>query len=286
MALKSSILGSQAGVMRALIRSGLGRSPGRKSEMVVLVSLWNCVLALQPDWFIAVGSLGSALLALALALGLKEWILRPRITLLLRHRSMPDAISDCVVTRRIDTGETAAFVRLRLDNRGRSTARRVGVRVLQVHQWAHDHEQWIRARPELEGRQLRPSNQLLDRHDADLLDVFPASDRIIALVSVDCDPESDGSSPILLEIGYPRPPNHAHALEPGTWKLELLVCGDNIDAQRYFVVVSFDGRWTEGEHDEIWDHFRVDGPSTTRPLRPSSGAAGTVVGEKAYAETH
>jgi hypothetical protein len=78
--------------------------------------------AVHPEWFIASASVRSGLLALALALGLKEWIFRPRERLLLGHRSLPDEISDRVVTRRIDTGEFAAFVRLRLANRGRSTA--------------------------------------------------------------------------------------------------------------------------------------------------------------------
>jgi hypothetical protein len=36
------------------------------------------------QWIIAVGSVGSALVALALGFGLEEWIVRPRVTLLLR----------------------------------------------------------------------------------------------------------------------------------------------------------------------------------------------------------
>ena len=50
-------------------------------------------------------------------------------------------------------------------------------------------------------------------------------------------------------------------LDTGAWQLELLVCGDNIKAQRYFVTVSFDGTSPELESPEIWNHFRVDGPS-------------------------
>jgi hypothetical protein len=51
----------------------------------------------------------------------------------------------------------------------------------------------------------------------------------------------DSPSGFFVEIGQPWPPNRANALDPGTWKLELLVCGDNIEAQRYFVTVSYDG---------------------------------------------
>jgi hypothetical protein len=88
--------------------------------------------------------MASALLALALALGLKEWIFRPRVRLLLRHQTEPEEISDRVVTKRLETAETGAFVRLRVDNRGRSTARRVGVRVLQVHTWDEQGGRWMR----------------------------------------------------------------------------------------------------------------------------------------------
>jgi hypothetical protein len=70
------------------------------------------IIAVQAEWFIASASVGSGLFAVALALGPKEWIFPPRVGLLHRHRSLPDEISDHVVTKRIDTGETAAFVRL------------------------------------------------------------------------------------------------------------------------------------------------------------------------------
>jgi hypothetical protein len=222
---------------------------------------------IEPQWFIASASVASALLALALALGLKEWIFRPRVQLLLRHRSKPDEISDRVVTKRLETGETAAFVRLRVDNRGRSTAQRVGVRVLQIHTWDHSGARWIRARPELDGRLLQPSNQVAS--EPDTVDVFPNSDRIVDIASVGSRPEDGGPNPLFIEIGHPWPPNRANVLEPGAWRLELLVCGDNISAQRYFVTVCFDGCWPEPEGPGIWDHFRVDGPSLHAMSEPT-----------------
>jgi hypothetical protein len=77
--------------------------------------------------------------------------------------------------------------------------------------------------------------------------------------------EGDGPGPVFVEIGQPWPPNRANALEPGTWKLDLLVLADNIKAQRYFITVSFDGNWPELDGPAIWDHLRVDGPSSRRP---------------------
>lgn len=207
------------------------------------------------QWIIAIASLGSALIALALAFGLKEWLFRPRVRMVLRGRSEPDAISDRVLTQRIDTGETAAFIRLRLANSGRSTARNVGVRILQVHRWDDADTRWTRTRPELDGRLLQPSNQLPS--EPDTVDVFPYSDRIVDLASVGFERERA----LHVEIGHPWPPNAANVLAPGRWKLSLLVCGDNIKAQHRHVVVGFDGHPTDPETDAIWEHFTVEGPS-------------------------
>jgi hypothetical protein len=83
------------------------------------------VLAVETtQWIIAIGSFGSALVALALALGLKDWFFRPRLRLVLGHASDPEETSDRIVTKRLESGETAAFVRLRLDNRGLDCAKR------------------------------------------------------------------------------------------------------------------------------------------------------------------
>jgi len=211
------------------------------------------------QWIIAIGSVGSALVALALGLGLRDWVARPRVRLVLRHADDPEEISDRVVTKRLVSGETAAFVRLRLDNRGRSTARNVAVRVLKVHRWDPASGDWLRSRPELDGRLLQPSNQL--ESEPDLVDVFPYSDRIVDLASVDHDRAAQGASPIFVEISRPWPPNEANVLEPGTWRLELLVCGDNITPERSFVTLSFDGAWPQPESSAIWEHFVVGGPA-------------------------
>jgi hypothetical protein len=211
------------------------------------------------QWLIAIGSLSSALIALALAFGLKEWVARPRVRLLLRHESDPEDLSDRLVTKRLETAETAAFVRLRVDNRGRSTARNVGVAVLKVHHWDPRNGTWVRARPELDGRLLQPSNQ--QAGDPGLVDVFPHSDRVVDLASVELARSSDAASPVFIEISHPWPPNQANALEPGTWRLELLVRGDNIKPERSFVTVSFDGMLPEEASADIWEHLTVLGPS-------------------------
>ena len=77
--------------------------------------------------------------------------------------------------------------------------------------------------------------------ELDLVDVFPHTDRIVDLASVDLARVSDGANPIFVEISHPWPPNEANILEPATWRLELLVCGDNIRPERSFATLSFDG---------------------------------------------
>jgi hypothetical protein len=134
----------------------------------------------------------------------------------------------------------------------------VGVRVLKVHHWDPASGAWVRSRPELGGRLLQPSNQLAS--EPDLVDVFPYSDRIVDLASVDYGRVSEGRSPIFVEISHPWPPNEANILEPATWQLELLVVGDNVTPERSFVTVSFDGSWPRVDDLAIWEHFLVHGP--------------------------
>ena len=217
------------------------------------------------QWIIAVGSLGSALVALSLGFGLKDWVVRPRVRLVLRRNDDPDEISDRVVTQRLSTGELAAFIRLRVDNRGRSTARNVAVRLLKTLRWDHDGAEWIRSRPELDGRLLQPSNHQMS--EPDLIDVFPYTDRIVDLVSVQPGEAADDPHTLSIEISRPWPPNGANLLDPATWRLELLVCGDNIRPERCFVTVTFDGNWPDPGSAAIWEHFLIEGPSQdgTRP---------------------
>jgi hypothetical protein len=233
------------------------------------------------QWIIAAGSIGSALIALALALGLKEWVFRPRVRLALRHESDPEENSDRIVTKRLRNGEAAAYVRLRLVNVGRTTARNVAVNILRVHRWDPVRAEWIRSRPELDGRAPQPSNQL--EHQPDLVDVFPHTDRILDLASVDLTPSPDDAKPIFVEITQPWPPNEANVLDAATWRLELLVCGDNIKPERSFFSLSFDGTLAEAESAGIWDHFVVQGPFHDISVSPATqgNAEGTPVRARA-----
>jgi hypothetical protein len=75
------------------------------------------------------------------------------------------------------------------------------------------------------------------------------TDRIVDLASIDLARVSDGANPIFVEISHPWPPNEAIILVPASWRLELLVCGDNIRPERSFVTLSFDGTWPQAESE-------------------------------------
>ena len=130
--------------------------------------------------------------------------------------------------------------------------------ILRVHRWDPVRAEWIRSRPELDGRALQPSNHL--EHQPDLVDVFPHTDRIVDLASVDLTPSPDEANPIFVEVTQPWPPNEANVLDAAMWRLELLVCGDNIKPERSFFSLSLDGSWPQADSAGIWDHFAVQGP--------------------------
>ena len=153
---------------------------------------------------------------------------RPKVRLVLGQEPNPAENSDRIVTKRLRNGETAAYVRVRVVNDGRTTARNVAVNILRVDRWDPERREWIRSRPELDGRPLQPSNQL--ENQPDLVDVFPHTHRILDLSSIDLAPSSNGADRIFVEISQPRPPNEANVQESATWRLELLVCGDNSHA--------------------------------------------------------
>jgi hypothetical protein len=119
----------------------------------------------------------------------------------------------------------------------------------------------VRARPELDGRLLQPSNQLAS--EPDLADVFPKSDRIVDRFRRPRSRDRRRQTAVRRKSAVHGHPTGANALESETWRLELLVCGDNIKPERSFVTLAFDGIWPQApvQSSDIWEHFVVHGPS-------------------------
>ncbi len=61
----------------------------------------------------------------------------------------------------------------------------------------------------------------------------------------------------LLIVGEPA--DRRHHLGPGVYQLSLLVTGENVEASRWSVDISWDGE--RGDVDEdVWDHLKIDQP--------------------------
>src|SRR6516165_7514967 len=101
---------------------------------------------------------------------------------------------------------SGAFVRVRLDNRGRSKVRNAGRRLLKMHRWDRDSAKWIRARPELDASCSRRTNS---RPSPTWSTSSPHSDRLIDLASVDRARVADRQPALYIEIGHPWAPNEA-----------------------------------------------------------------------------
>jgi hypothetical protein len=108
--------------------------------------------------------------------------------------------------------------------------------------------------------------------------VFPYTDYIVDLASIELTPAHGNATHV--EISRPWPPNQANALEPGTWRLELLLCGDNIIPERTFIALTFDGMSTAVDDESIWEHFIVDGPWRELPTPSRPVEAATVLSRR------
>lgn len=206
------------------------------------------------DWLTAAGTVGAAIAAIALGLGFKEWVFRPR----LRIRFSAQNISDRVVTLTLG-GHPAAYVRVRVGNGGRSTAKRVWASLLEVESW-HTERGWERRWPELDGATLAWSNR-----EPPVLDIPPKSERPLDLFAVFRDFPRQGRMPIVLQIRRPFPANRAHELNPGGWRIRIEAAADNATPETYYVAFRFDGSWPARS---FWDAVAVDGPSKRPQARP------------------
>lgn len=213
-------------------------------------------------WVEAIGTVAASIVALALGLGLADWWKRPKLSL----HSDPYDVSDRVVTTTV-AGEFAAYLRLRVRNDGRSSARGVQVAIVSVETWPDNTRRWIRGKPELDGRPLTWAND--PRATADI----PAGvERYLDVVWIPRRWQEQGQMPLVLSIQLPHPANNAQVLGPGGWRLRLQVSGDNIPATPYEIQVTFDGYWPADPPHRIWDAVAVRGPASTidadEPPRP------------------
>ena len=202
-------------------------------------------------WLSVIGTLGALVIALALGLGLGDWVRRPKLVL----HSDRDNLSDRVVTLDLE-GRGVGFLRLRVENTGRSTARDVQVSVGSLDEWVDESGRWLRTRPELDGRPLKWGGS-----SDSTVDVPPKVERSVDLLAITRDPARHRDLPMSIYIQGVPPANRANDLPPGSWRIRLMLSADNCAAKLYEVRLLFDGTWPAEPLDGIWDAVVMQGPA-------------------------
>ena len=159
-----------------------------------------------------------------------------------------------------DEGFDAAYVRLRVSNRGgRDTADDVVVMVTELRRLDDSETRpislplaWTGSRPPLAVASVHPGSE---RH-VDLLHVdWPAEDEL------EIAQKWSETVPVLLDL-TPTPAGGRGSLEAGAYEISVEVRARNADAIRYAVSVSWDGKWSGKA--AMWDHLLVEPPRKVR----------------------
>ena len=217
-----------------------------------------------PEWASAIGTLVAAGIALALGLGLREWLSRPSLSL-----SSADDDPSSRIVMVLTNGRVGGWARIQVSNKeGRATARGVHVRIAKIEKWVNGT--WVRERSELDARELAWANT----PSTESVDIPGGSMRPLDfLAALDRNDEVTGAAAIRLEIAdwmTNAPSSGAHAfLEAGSWRLELVVAGDNVKAARLHLALGFSAEWWDPDTGKLWTNTVVIvGPSSRAPTEP------------------
>jgi hypothetical protein len=209
------------------------------------------------DWLIAAGSFGALLVALYVGV-IAGVLRRPSLTLSFNPvEGLGDALvvgEDLFVGAQHIGRADSAYLRPRVGNKPRRrTAEDVEVLIL-----AMDRVDTKVPSPNLGDFPLTWSNS----HPTTTTRNIPSGvERHIDLLSVIEHNPSGGPARQLIMAVHPEPSDSRHHLPPGRYLIALDVTARNADAQRYTVLVSYDGGWSP----DVWDHLKVE---EIKPLRP------------------
>lgn len=66
------------------------------------------------------------------------------------------------------------------------------------------------------------------------------------------------------------PTSNAHVIqESGSWRMGLVIAGDNVKASTYYVRIGFSAEWWAPDSGRTWTHVvRIDGPTSEAPAEP------------------
>lgn len=210
------------------------------------------------EWIAAISTAAAAGIALLFGLGFKDWIFRPSVEL-----SSDDDDPSSRLAFPFSDGRVGGYARVQVSNRGRATARGINVRVGSVERW--DGAAWVRERSELDARALAWANTPTDA----TVDIPAGSARPLDLLAV-MQNANAGTAIMRLEIaigtiGHPTSGANFFT-DPGSWRIELVVDGDNVEVMRRYVSLGFSAEWWDPASGNLWTHaVRIAGPSAHAP---------------------
>jgi hypothetical protein len=226
------------------------------------------------DWMTAVGTVGATIVAIALGLGLRERLLRPRIVAKLRRSTDSSLVLIGAVTfpgiGAAPMEDRVAYLRLYVRNEGRSSASKVRVALLRIEVWSAERSRWEECKPELEGREFVWSNSHPQSTETQLA---KKSERPLDILAIPREKPEKGGRPMMLQIGGPPPVSEAHWLIPGAWRLTLELSADGAPTTTTYTAVRYEGGWPQykqppAERERLWDFVRVEGPSNSPQSQP------------------
>lgn len=222
---------------------------------------------LTPEWLTAIGTIGLAIVAVALALfeeRVKRLLVRPRLRLdarVARPNSDKTRWAQQVGTIVRDVGEVYYF-RLAVRNDGNAAANDVQVFLASVER--EEDGQYVSVKrfipmnlcwSNASGKVTRPV-LLPDMPPVycDMAHVCEPKNRAISGENLPGVPTSDAVLGLDLEV---KPYSLGHLLEPGTYHLRLILAASNCRPRPYTLEVVFPGRWFEDEEQMFSIGFKM-----------------------------
>jgi hypothetical protein len=239
------------------------------------------------DWaeWIRAGPFVAAVVALLLGLGLRDWIFKPKLIL-----SSADDDPSARIVMPLGDDRVGGWARIRVTNDGRATARNVRVRILSIERY--ENGQWHRERSELDARALGWANTVAN----ETVDIPKSTSRPLDLLAVQRHGHGTKAHfelTIAVGVGFPTllgsiaGPHGAvehkfHAESPetpssrghvftvdGSWRVALVVAGENVRARAAHFAIGFSAEWWEPESGRLWvDTVRIGGPFAAPPAEP------------------
>jgi hypothetical protein len=167
--------------------------------------------------------------------------------------------------------DRTVYLRAYVRNKGRSSAEKVHVALLQIAVWSESREKWEEYKHELEGREFVWSNS---DPESSVRQLAGGSARPLEIFSFPRDKPEKGHRPVTLRLGGTLPASETHILHPpGAWRLTLELSAEGAKTTAWHLSFRYDGGWPRHHGlnepgETLWDHLHVVGPSKRPQKQP------------------